>query len=236
MWLGLKEEFISRTTTTKKTTQIKKIKEIYQLDCIGHELFRVTIYIYIYIYKLTKSPRLQLKLYSNKPIHSYLGACLVALLPLHVRSRGALPIASVPHFPLRNRSHSSSCFALRVGNRKNPLPMLRYRSASPALLSPPPPMSPALLLPRSSAAETPFFPSSATFLSCTCQDPSHRRRVHQDLWCSSSMPMVVPLSIICASSSRSLAFLFLCCCWSWSCRASATKCRGHDTPGISRHR
>jgi len=23
-------------------TQIKKIKEIYQLDCIGHELFRVT--------------------------------------------------------------------------------------------------------------------------------------------------------------------------------------------------
>jgi len=27
MWLGLKEEFISRTTTTKKTTQIKKIKD-----------------------------------------------------------------------------------------------------------------------------------------------------------------------------------------------------------------
>jgi hypothetical protein len=40
MRLGLTEEFISRTTT-KLQLKLKKIKEIYQLDCIGHELFHV---------------------------------------------------------------------------------------------------------------------------------------------------------------------------------------------------
>ena len=114
------------------------------------------------------------------------------------------------------------------------------KTRSPCSASAPPPLPSCRRLPccpqPSSChalpqAEPPFFPSSATFLSCTCQDPSHRRRVHQDLWCSSSMAMVVLLSIICASSSCSLAFLFLRCCWSWSCRASATKCQAHKLVG-----